>query len=419
MGDHEDDERRERPKRGVERSAGAGQVARSLAKLDLSSMTGHSEVLRAANAFSRQVSPFTGLLQDAERARKLTAGLSVLDADRRDVLGTAIVASDVTKHLGLDRKPFLDHVTRSISTVVAGQLSLTAKQAMLGIDYKPPAFQAALGLRSQEVATRLAETLHASLSQQVGQLGLAGQVAEMIKVRTELFAGGAWAFVERLEELDEQALLFVERHGWPLPLALPVKAVHRLARMAGRGKREVTAHMVRSFEPRSKAFRLSRDRLLDSEHFASRRQPVMQGLAALNRGHYYAAICVLLPLVEGVLVDAVLADDPPRNRAPHKALEEIKASEEEVDALTVGTIETLLISAASGSALFGGFDRRDYGVPGESRRLNRHAILHGAARRYGTHANALKLFLLLVALAETLGLYEEEKKRAGEFPAAA
>ncbi len=46
-----------------------------------------------------------------------------------------------------------------------------------------------------------------------------------------------------------------------------------------------------------------------------------------------------------------------------------------------------------------------------SRRLNRLAIIHGSARRYGTHATALRLFLLLVALAETLDVYEEERRR--------
>ncbi len=38
-------------------------------------------------------------------------------------------------------------------------------------------------------------------------------------------------------------------------------------------------------------------------------------------------------------------------------------------------------------------------------------MIHGCARRYGTHATALRLFLLLVVLAETLDVFEEERRR--------
>jgi hypothetical protein len=40
--------------------------------------------------------------------------------------------------------------------------------------------------------------------------------------------------------------------------------------------------------------------------------------------------------------------------------------------------------------------------------MNRHAILHGAARRYGTAENALKLALLLVVTTEVCDVFVEE-----------
>jgi hypothetical protein len=56
------------------------------------------------------------------------------------------------------------------------------------------------------------------------------------------------------------------------------------------------------------------------------------------------------------------------------------------------------------------------------RSLNRHGILHGAARRYGTAKNATKLFLLVGLLAECLGMYrdlslkrEQEAKRSSAY----
>lgn len=390
------------------------RTARALNGLDLDRLTGRTDVLRSVAGFRSQVSPFTQMLDQQEKMRRLFAGVSAMQVPRRDLLGTALIASDVTRSLGLGRQPFVDRASRSISAIAGAQLSVSAKQTMLG---KPLAILAIPPFGDAQAFgafTRLNSDFHKAMSRAFPKppaLGVSA-FAESLRRLTEPFAGGAWRFVEQLREADELALLFVERHGWPLPLALPVRVIHRVASMARKGRREVTQFMVQSFGPRTTAYRMSRDRLLASPHLESRRQPIKQALQALNRGHYYASICTLLPLVEGVLVDVVLADDPPKTGAPQKAVEQLRLAGDEVDALTVGSIETLLVSATSGCALFDQFNRRDYGGPGESRRLNRHAILHGSARRYGTHANALKLFLLLVALAETLDFYESEKLAA-------
>lgn len=396
-------------------------TARALQGIDLERLTGRTAVLRGVADFQRQLLPFTHMFDQQEKLSALFTGMSAMHSPRRDVLGTAFIASDITKSLDLARGPFIDRATRSISTFAGAQLSIAAKQAMLGKPLALTTIPSVADAQAFGALTRLTADFHKALVGAVPKRPVLGATAfaESLRRVTEPFAGGAWSFIEQLRELDELALLFVERHGWPLPLALSARTVHRVAGMADRGKREVTQFMVASFEPRSKAYRMSRDRLLDSQHFESRRQPIRQGLHALNRGHYYASVCTLLPLVEGVLVDVVLVDDPPGVGAPKKAIRQLRQTGDEVDALTVGAIETLLVSATSGAALFDQFNRRDYGGPGESRRLNRHAILHGSARRYGTHANALKLFLLLVALAETLDFYESERVASEQEEAAA
>jgi hypothetical protein len=75
---------------------------------------------------------------------------------------------------------------------------------------------------------------------------------------------------------------------------------------------------------------------------------------------------------------------------------------------TVDVIETILLSAGANTALFESFDRSRYGRHGEPRSLNRHAILHGSARRYGTGENSLRLLLLLVVMAEVFDIYESD-----------
>lgn len=115
-------------------------------------------------------------------------------------------------------------------------------------------------------------------------------------------------------------------------------------------------------------------------------------------------INALLPLVEGLLVDVAWpAEERPERTSRRPAF---NAAQEEIGDfrrdVAVSTLETLLVGVGAGSAIFERFYARRYGIPGEPRALNRHAILHGAARRYGTAENALKLYLLLIVMIESL-----------------
>jgi hypothetical protein len=110
-------------------------------------------------------------------------------------------------------------------------------------------------------------------------------------------------------------------------------------------------------------------------------------------------------LVEGVLVDyAYQAAPAPQGRRTQRALKELREREAAGLGVTIDTLETMLYSAGANVAMFDKFDLADYGGPGEPRSLNRHAILHGAARRYGSEQNALRLMLLLTVMAEAFDL---------------
>lgn len=381
--------------------------------LDLGALAGGLDLLRTVGDIREQIGVVPLSLGDLDQRLTSFHGIAGLDVSRRDLFATALGASDITEAIGLrlGRDQFVERSTLSLGMLASAQLSTPAIRALTAPAFLLP--QDVLADRRRLAAYGgLAETFHEAL----GKLPRTALIqsppmrgfVDTFRATLERLAGGAWRMVDLRHEIDEDAIVFVERHGWPLPLALPLGVVHRVVAMASRGKREVQRFMCDSFGPRTAAFRASKNRLLESEHFAARRQPVVQGLKALHRGEYYAAICTLLPLVEGVLVDAVLVDDPPVGAVAKKAFDEMRDIGDEVDAIVVRSVETLLVSATSGAALFSHFDRRAYGGPGETRRLNRHAILHGSARRYGTQANALRLFLLLVALAEVLDIYADD-----------
>jgi hypothetical protein len=210
-------------------------------------------------------------------------------------------------------------------------------------------------------------------------------------------AVAARRFAEQQRETDAHLDAFVLRHGWPVPLSLPMSAYQHVVSLAARPKREVTSSMVHWFRPQSKVFRECAGILVEHELLASRRPLIRQALRAHRRGDFYLVINALMPLVEGVLVDAIYADgSPPERRGTAKAIEKLKSDTAgKYLEGTVAAVERLVVSGAAGMGLFSTVKRATWGADGEPRSLNRHAILHGFARRYATEANALKMILLL------------------------
>jgi hypothetical protein len=227
------------------------------------------------------------------------------------------------------------------------------------------------------------------------------------KVPLQGFGLGLDRFVEEQQRLDERTNDFVQAHGWPVPLSLPIRAYRRLVGMADAGKREVNSLMTRSFRPGTRVFGSTKEVLLRSHQLASRRPLIKQSLSAYTRRDWYLVINGLLPLVEGVLVDFAYQSAPaPRGARTKQALKDLRERENATLGVAVDTLETMLHSAGANVALFEGFDQADYGGLGEPRSLNRHAILHGAARRYGSEQNALRLLLLVAVMAEAFDLSE-------------
>lgn len=238
-------------------------------------------------------------------------------------------------------------------------------------------------------------------------------ISESWRPVVESFVEGLNDFIEAQCELDERTNDFVRKHGWPVPLRLAPHLYSRIVGMADRSKREVHAVMRDGFRPGTQAYAMTQEVLTESTAFESRRPLLRQAFKAQRREEWYLVVNALLPLVEGVMVDvAFQGRPPPEHGRPRQSVDELRQAEDSspiIMAAPMEAIETILLSAGAGVALFQQFDASAYGVPGEPRALNRHAILHGSARRYGTAQNALKLYLLLVMLAEYFDYYEAAK----------
>jgi hypothetical protein len=228
----------------------------------------------------------------------------------------------------------------------------------------------------------------------------------------ERFAETMRQFAEEGRELDEQTDRFIRKHGWPVPTFLSLRTYRAIVSRHGAGKRDVTRFMVESFRPGRRAYSMAREALDGSPNFASRRPLLRQVYRAQRRGDWYLVINGLLPLVEGVLLDAIYPSGTRPKALKKGSVEKLKEGTERVYAEDAfDALELMVLGGGGGMALF-----ESYAPPRgvEPRRLNRHGILHGIARRYGTEENATRMFLLMVMLVECLAIYEDpSKKRSG------
>lgn len=377
-----------------------------------------------ANARPRGGPATTGVMSGRRKPMWQTQRAEVLSTLRRSMLGfeppkpaVASLFTQVTGFQGTFRGLDVSAVSKLPTLGLAEEINRTLKPS---VAYD---FTKALGAYSALEATRGKLTLgsdFAHMSERMGRLlqaQLTGKsfIEALQPLRGVGLATQRWIALQ--QEIDEQSDAFVKRHAWPIPLSISVGAYRQIVGMADRGKREVTAFMKRAFRPEGRAYRRAIERLLSSDHFASRRPLLRQAVRAHGRGEWYLAINAVLPSVEGVLLDVTYPEGAAKGVGARQGVQRLKTASA-ADA-TAEAIETILLSAGANTALFESFDRSRYGRKGEPRSLNRHAILHGAARRYGTAENSLRLLLLLVVMAEVFDIYESDLAGAAQASSSA
>lgn len=124
------------------------------------------------------------------------------------------------------------------------------------------------------------------------------------------------------------------------------------------------------------------------------RLPVIDdAIFCLEHERWYAAVCSLLPVIEGVGSDrAGVVDGMRVGRRLNKVLHTETAQIETLSAVPALSVLDAEI-----------FDRRDFkGVEVAETALNRHLILHGRTVGFGSEMNSCRTFMLLVALIELL-----------------
>jgi hypothetical protein len=334
-------------------------------------------ILRMTETQRSMAAAFQPNLAIAKAAREM-AGLNWAKVAPQIGFGRTLVGVTATKALEGLAAHYNVSIARSVvepSTLGAFRVAENLQQTFLGI-------------------SGLAEQAKALLAPMRAYEGVFQQMQEHVQ-----------RFAEAQREIDSQLDAFVLKHGWPVPLTLPARAYNTIAGMADRPKREVTSNMLDWFTPRGRFFRGAVAPLLEKPLLETRRPLIRQVLRAHRRGDHYLVINGLMPLVEGVLVDGVFVEDnPPETRRAPTAVDRLREDLDSPLAMAgaVKAIERLVVSGAAGMGLFARTEITDYGGQGEPRALNRHAILHGYSRRYGSEANALRMILLLNVITEVI-----------------
>jgi len=189
--------------------------------------------------------------------------------------------------------------------------------------------------------------------------------------------------------LGSEAGRFFRRTGWYLPLQADLRGyaiesqryhvpfdARKAARLVG---------------PASAHWELVTDGLRASDALATRLPVVEDGLCCIEGRQWHAAVCTLMPVIEGVISDeAAIFSDVRVGRRFEELLDK-----------TTGPLDA--ICAVDALAALDGefFSRRDFSAQVvQAPDLNRHLILHGRSAGYGTEINAIRTLMQLVALSE-------------------
>lgn len=339
----------------------------------------------------------------------IQSALAALQAPAKmdQLLGERSPVRSLEKSLAGLRLPELASVITPVgSGIVQGAAGTGALASIAGV--KSVASQVAnFGGLAMAAQRRLHESMPRMASIPDGVL----RSLEAWRQQTERFTR---AYLSRLDELDTAISLglpaFTARHGWVIPIHAETLAhLEQVAGLQDSSPRVVERWMLEAYRPGSRRFQRAVRDLKSSAVGERHGRAVEQGLRALRREDYYAAVSTLLPLVEGGIVEALWLESP-RGDRKSRVLDDFGELQAAAGSIMVDLLGAVIVPSATHS-MFSSVtlgDVRD--LPG-SRRLNRHAILHGAANRYGTRAHALRTLLTLCAVAE-IPLHKARPKRA-------
>lgn len=167
--------------------------------------------------------------------------------------------------------------------------------------------------------------------------------------------------------------------GWIFPPSIDMDAFWRVGQLAAQSRRtELRQAMIEI--SRSRDMSRAVQAWMSVDGFGARKSIIRDGLLDHRRKRYRVSIPTLLPVVEGVLVDAF---------APGSKSVSIPGILGGATAQDVATQEMLdVVTLLWRHVDFGVLSRK-------SRQLNRHSILHGRSTRYGTAENSARVVFAL------------------------
>jgi hypothetical protein len=204
----------------------------------------------------------------------------------------------------------------------------------------------------------------------------------------------AQAIVEAGRKKAEKTRAMLLDIGWPPPWHLPARTLDEVVRSYHRGAITVdeVVHIVLELYDRGTLERLVAE-WAQFEWLAPRLPAIREGIGSYKDGRYYAAVCTLLPHVEGVLED-VMEKRPNVQNDAEKFFRDSPLS---------SVAKEYLVKVWKTGFGFGPAEP----VP----EMSRNAILHGRDLSYGTKAHALRTILVLDAV---LGAADERRRDAEE-----
>lgn len=295
----------------------------------------------------------------------------VLNQPARDVLHVQ-VADDLIRGWRTTLTDANAQVLQTISGSMAGAVALESFSRIPElISFQSTPTMGRISEQLTPYLTSVRSSLTAELQRFVQPAALAAATDFAARMRTT---------TERYRRYQE-ALWDLE---WWVPPSVPLNFFMEVGLLAERGRRvELRRRMVEA--GRSRLAQGMVNGWMDLEPFRQRRRFILDGVRDLRDGRYRVSIPTLLPLLEGISIDAFAPGSTLRSPVP---------------ALT----SSASLSAAAGDAIVETvtllWAHQDFAATSPtSRRLNRHLIMHGRSTGYGTAANAVKVLFALDQLA--------------------
>jgi hypothetical protein len=234
-----------------------------------------------------------------------------------------------------------------------------------------------------------------SVTQQV----VADLVASVISFQ-EIISSGIFDDLIALIQAHKDADEAFKTSGWPIVPSMPFELRERVVSMHKQGKTRYVSKTIMGYYQRNNHRYLIETVETWKNHplFASRMHIIKDALQAHCDGRYTLSVPALIPQIEGILSEYVLANNLVAKFG--KIQQVYYAVIGDVDDYGLSTwaiASTLLYQLQNSTYVFTDFEN-ELKKSVNARKTTRHTVLHGITTKYNRPIHSLKAFLLLDAI---------------------